>query len=65
VDALGLTALCAAFAAFPANINLSSLDGTNGLKLSGVAAFEQSGFAVSTAGDVNGAGVSCPSTRLT
>ena len=57
--ALGLTALApgAALAAFPANINLSSLDGTNGFKLSGVAAGDYSGSAVSTAGDVNGDGV--------
>ena len=51
--ALGLTALApgAALAAFPANINLSALDGTNGFKLSGVAAGDYSGSAVSTAGD--------------
>ncbi|MDQ3775096.1 MAG: hypothetical protein M3461_12425 [Pseudomonadota bacterium] len=57
--ALGLTALApgAALAAFPANINLGSLDGTNGFRLSGAAAFDQSGSAVSTAGDVNGDGL--------
>jgi len=57
--ALGLTALApgATLAAFPANINLSALDGTNGFRLSGVAAFDLSGIAVSTAGDVNGDGV--------
>ncbi|MDQ3775095.1 MAG: integrin alpha, partial [Pseudomonadota bacterium] len=57
--ALGLTALAPgpALAAFPANINLSALDGTNGFRLSGVAAFDLSGRAVSTAGDVNGDGV--------
>jgi hypothetical protein len=57
--ALGLTALAPgpALAAFPANINLSALDGTNGFKLSGVAAGDRSGFAVSTAGDVNGDGM--------
>ena len=35
--ALGLTALSpgAALAAFPANINLGALDGTNGFRLSG------------------------------
>ena len=56
--ALGLTALApgAALAAFPANVNLSALDGTNGFKLSGVAAGDFSGRAVSTAGDVNGDG---------
>jgi hypothetical protein len=57
--ALGLMALAPgpALAAFPANINLSSLNGTNGFRLSGVAAFDNSGHAVSTAGDVNGDGV--------
>jgi hypothetical protein len=57
--ALGLTALApgAALAAFSANINLSGLDGTNGFRLSGVAAGDRSGKAVSTAGDVNGDGV--------
>ncbi|MGH2669506.1 MAG: integrin alpha [bacterium] len=57
--ALGLSALSpgAALAAFPANISLGDLDGTDGFKLSGVAAFDQSGRAVSTAGDVNGDGI--------
>jgi len=57
--ALGLTALSpgAALAAFPANINLSALNGTNGFRLSGVAARDESGSAVSTAGDVNGDGI--------
>ncbi|MGH8569722.1 MAG: integrin alpha, partial [Gammaproteobacteria bacterium] len=62
--ALGLTALspgaaspAAALAAFPANINLGDLDGTNGFRLSGVAAYDFSGIAVSTAGDVNGDGL--------
>ena len=57
--ALGLTALPpgAALAAFPPNINLSALDGTNGFRLSGVADGDQSGYAVSTAGDVNGDGI--------
>ncbi|MGH8582282.1 MAG: calcium-binding protein [Gammaproteobacteria bacterium] len=41
---------------FPANLNLSALDGTNGFKLSGAAAFDYSGFSVSQAGDVNGDG---------
>ena len=39
------------------NLELSALDGTNGFKLSGVAAYDRSGCAVSTAGDVNGDGV--------
>jgi Ca2+-binding RTX toxin-like protein len=42
--------------AFPANINLSSLDGTNGFQLTGVAAGDRSGFSVASAGDVNGDG---------
>ena len=43
-------------AQFPANIDLSSLDGTNGFKLSGVAADDRSGRSVASAGDVNGDG---------
>ena len=43
-------------AQFPANIDLSSLDGTNGFRLSGVAADDRSGFSVASAGDVNGDG---------
>ena len=39
---------------FPASLNLSSLDGTNGFLLAGVAAIDYSGFAVNSAGDVNG-----------
>ena len=39
------------------NLELSALDGTNGFRLSGVAAYDDSGCAVSTAGDVNGDGV--------
>ena len=41
---------------FAANLDLSSLDGTNGFKLSGVAAGDHSGFSVASAGDVNGDG---------
>src|SRR5436190_21202311 len=43
-------------AQFPANIDLSSLDGSNGFKLSGVAAGDHSGAQVASAGDVNGDG---------
>src|SRR5262245_31995730 len=43
-------------AQFPANINLSSLDGTTGFKLSGAAANDNSGRSVASAGDVNGDG---------
>ncbi len=41
---------------FAANLDLSSLDGSNGFKLSGVAAGDQSGVSVASAGDVNGDG---------
>ncbi|MBF0463377.1 MAG: FG-GAP repeat protein, partial [Magnetococcales bacterium] len=37
-------------------INLSSLDGSTGFRLSGVASYDISGFSVSSAGDVNGDG---------
>ncbi|MGH8578512.1 MAG: hypothetical protein ACREXJ_16735, partial [Gammaproteobacteria bacterium] len=42
---------------FQATLELSSLDGTNGFRLSGVGAFDASGIAVSGAGDVNGDGL--------
>ncbi|SEF59992.1 integrin alpha [Nitrosomonas ureae] len=38
------------------SINLSSLDGSNGFRLDGVAAGDLSGFSVSSAGDMNGDG---------
>ena len=41
---------------FAANLNLSTLDGSNGFKLSGVAAGDHSGLSVASAGDVNGDG---------
>ena len=41
---------------FPANIDLSTLDGTTGFKLSGEAAADYSGRTVASAGDVNGDG---------
>ena len=43
-------------AGFAANLDLSSLDGSNGFKLSGVAAGDRSGCSVASAGDVNGDG---------
>jgi hypothetical protein len=43
-------------AQFPANIELSTLDGATGFKLSGAAADDRSGFSVRSAGDVNGDG---------
>ena len=42
---------------FPANLELSTLDGTTGFKLSGAAAGDVSGRSVSAAGDINGDGV--------
>jgi hypothetical protein len=42
---------------FAAAINLSTLDGTNGFRLDGVAAEDYSGRAVSAAGDINGDGL--------
>ena len=41
---------------FAAAINLSSLDGSTGLRLDGVAAFDLSGDSAAAAGDVNGDG---------
>ena len=42
--------------AFPANLDLSTLNGANGFKISGVAAGDYSGGLVASAGDVNGDG---------
>jgi len=42
---------------FPASLPLSGLDGSNGFRLDGEAAFDRSGASVSAAGDVNGDGV--------
>ena len=47
----------ASAASFPATINLGSLSGSNGFRLDGVAAFDQSGRSVSAAGDINGDGL--------
>ena len=44
-------------AGFSANFDLSILDGSNGFRISGVAAFDQSGRSVASAGDVNGDGI--------
>jgi FG-GAP repeat protein len=56
--ALGLAGWAPAGAAdFPPTLDLSILDGTNGFRLNGVAAGDQSGRAVSGAGDVNGDGL--------
>jgi hypothetical protein len=42
---------------FPAQLDASSLDGSNGFVLDGATAGEQSGIAVSVAGDINGDGI--------
>ncbi len=42
---------------FAANVQLSGLTGTNGFKISGVAAGDESGVSVSGAGDINGDGI--------
>ena len=52
---IGVGKRVAVMAQFPANIDLSSLDGSNGFKLGG-AAGDQSGYSVASAGDVNGDG---------
>jgi Ca2+-binding RTX toxin-like protein len=44
-------------AGFPANFELSTLNGTNGFALNGVAADDWTGFRVSGAGDINGDGI--------
>src|SRR5262245_36100348 len=41
---------------FPADIEVSSLDGSTGFKLSGAAADDYRGYSVASAGDVNGDG---------
>eukprot|EP01030_Chromulinospumella_sphaerica_P016284 gene16284-biopygen14302 len=43
-------------AGFTANLALSALDGTNGFKINGDLAGDQSGYSVASAGDVNGDG---------
>ncbi len=43
--------------AFPAVLDLASLDGSNGFTLSGAASGDQSGFSVASAGDVNDDGI--------
>ena len=42
--------------AFAAELNLSTLNGTNGFQINGEAAFDLSGVSVASAGDVNGDG---------
>ncbi len=55
--ALSLTGLATPVLAQDAVVELSSLDGSNGFVLNGVAEVNFSGFSVSAAGDVNGDGV--------
>ncbi|BAZ49198.1 putative outer membrane adhesin [Nostoc sp. NIES-4103] len=43
---------------FSASFDLSSLDGSNGFVINGIDAFDNSGFSVSSAGDINGDGIS-------
>jgi hypothetical protein len=42
---------------FNASLNLSTLNGSNGFAINGIAANDQSGYSVSSAGDVNGDGI--------
>src|ERR1051325_3315757 len=56
IETLGFSDLALNLNPFPANIDLSSLNGSNGFKLSGKAAGHYSGWSVSAAGDVNGDG---------
>jgi len=42
---------------FGSSLDLSSLNGSNGFRLDGLAAYDESGYSVSRAGDINGDGV--------
>ncbi len=42
---------------FPASLSLASLNGSNGFRVNGAAAFNHSGYSAAGAGDVNGDGV--------
>ena len=41
---------------FEPTFNLEDLDGSNGFAINGIAAYDASGYSVSSAGDVNGDG---------
>ncbi len=57
-SALGLGVQAHAEAqSFPAELELSALDGTNGFVINGEAASDSSGYSVSAAGDINGDGI--------
>ncbi|MEJ1968238.1 MAG: type I secretion C-terminal target domain-containing protein [Rhizomicrobium sp.] len=56
IETLQFSDITATLAQYPANIDLSSLDGSNGFTIDGVAAGDQSGWSVASAGDVNGDG---------
>ena len=43
---------------FSASLDVATLDGTNGFKINGVAAYDQTGISVRSAGDLNGDGLS-------
>ncbi|MDB5472530.1 MAG: Ca2+-binding protein toxin-related [Caulobacter sp.] len=47
----------AAAGAFAADLNLSALDGANGFRIRGAAAYSRSGISVASAGDINGDGI--------
>ncbi|WP_036536232.1 integrin alpha, partial [Neosynechococcus sphagnicola] len=42
---------------FSSTLSLSSLNGSNGFALNGIAAYDLSGYSVGSAGDVNGDGI--------
>ena len=42
---------------FNPNLNLSTLNGSNGFSLNGIKAFDSAGWSVSSAGDINGDGI--------
>jgi hypothetical protein len=42
---------------FGSSFDLSTLDGSNGFKINGIAANDQAGISISNAGDINGDGI--------
>ena len=63
VDLEGLQAAGQAYvlfgrgASFESSVDLTDLDGSNGFAINGVSAFDDTGFAVSSAGDINADGI--------